>query len=178
MWSGWGRGAKVRRELRRVLPDLKGVRLPDLRRVHLPELKDLHLPDLQAPEIDWGRGRMGSRVAALWPALFAAAGAGAAVWWWNQWARGRAEAEAAEAGDAGLAPTRTPAEERSAVDAAGGAAGAASPASIMAHAPEEDAPNGSGEPVETLAPHVRAALDESLSVQAAAESASGAASAR
>lgn len=136
MWSGWGRGAKARRELRRVLPDLKGVRLPDLRKVHLPEFKDLHLPDLHAPEIDWGRGRMGSRVGALWPALFAAAGTGAAVWWWNQWARGRAETEAAQAREADLSPAHTALEP------------------------------ADGGPVETLPEHVKAALDESLAVQA------------
>jgi hypothetical protein len=42
-------------------------------------------------------------------ALLLATGAGAAVWWWTQWARGRAESEAA---DRAAHPEReTPADE-------------------------------------------------------------------
>ncbi len=127
MWSGWRRADAARRKVRRALPSLKGVRLP--------AVADLHLPDLHAPEIDWARGRMGSRAATLWPALFAAAGAGAAVWWWNQWARGNAEAEASRGSDASK-----PQVELSAEDRAGAAEGAAAPEAIMAHAPAPEQP--------------------------------------
>ena len=40
-----------------------------------------------------------SRTAQVAPALLLATGAGAAFWWWTQWARGRAESEAAAAGE-------------------------------------------------------------------------------
>ena len=36
-----------------------------------------------------------SRTAQVAPALLLATGAGVAFWWWTQWARGRAESEAA-----------------------------------------------------------------------------------
>jgi hypothetical protein len=36
------------------------------------------------------------RVPPAAPLLILATGAGVAVWWWTQWARGRAESEAAE----------------------------------------------------------------------------------
>ena len=36
-----------------------------------------------------------SRTAEVAPALLLATGAGVAFWWWTQWARGRAESEAA-----------------------------------------------------------------------------------
>ena len=173
MLSGWRRSLATRSKLRRSLRDLKALRLGDLRRVHLPDLKSLHLPDLkelhlphlQAPEIDWSQGRMRSRAAALWPAVLAAAGAGVAVWSWNQWARSRVGAQAEEARESGLAPTRAPSE----ADRAGGLAGAASPAAIMAHAPSPDDPGGPDSGIgEVLPNHVRAALDESLAVQASA----------
>ena len=167
MWKGWRRGeaaaaAKAaRRAWARV--DLKAPPMPDLRRVHLPEL--------HAPEIDWGRGRMGSRAAALWPALFAAAGAGAAVWWWNQWARGQAEAQAGSEG----APHPEPPVEPSPEDRAGGLEGAAAPEAIMAHAPAptpgakplkaKSPPKRKGEDAATVVSEaVREALDASLAV--------------
>ncbi len=173
MWNGWRRGeAAATRAARRAWArvDFKAPPLPDLRRVHLPEL--------HAPEIDWGRGRMGSRAAALWPALFAAAGAGAAVWWWNQWARGQAEAQAGSEG----APPLDPPVEPSPEDRAGGREGAATPETIMAHAPTPEPPKtkspkaksppkrkGEG-PAAVVSDEVRDGLDESLAVQAAAKS--------
>lgn len=161
----------VRRQIGRALPKVKSLRLPDVRDLHLPDVKDLHLPELHAPEIDWGRGRMGSRAAALWPALFAAAGAGAAVWWWNSWARGRAEADAA----AQTEDAAKPEVERSPEDRQGGAEGAAAPEQIMAHAPppaeaEEEAapspkPRAARKPRPTVDAQAQDALDESLAVQ-------------
>jgi hypothetical protein len=60
----------------------------------MPGLKliDVLLDKLSEPPRD-KRGRV-ARVAPA--ALLLATGAGAAVWWWTQWARGRAESEAAE----------------------------------------------------------------------------------
>ena len=40
-----------------------------------------------------------SRKAQVAPALLLATGAGAAFWWWTQWARGSAESEAAGKGE-------------------------------------------------------------------------------
>jgi cbb3-type cytochrome oxidase subunit 3 len=49
------------------------------------------------------------RVARAAPAaLLLATGAGAAVWWWTQWARGRAESEAA---DRAAHPERNPPDD-------------------------------------------------------------------
>ena len=98
----------------------------DFKALHLPRMR---LSDLHAPEIDWSRlgsrfNREGPRPGALWPTVFAVAGAGAAFLWWNQWARGQAEADD---------------HARREADAA--AEGAAHPEAIMAHAPPPaDAP--------------------------------------
>lgn len=190
MWSGWRRGPEARRKVRRSLRNLKALRAPDLRRMRLPHLKDLHLrdvhlpdlhlpglrlPELHAPDIDWRRGRVGSRAAALWPAVLAAAGAGVAVWSWNEWARGRVGAQAGDGRAAGLAPSRSPSEAQRQADRAGGVAGAAAPESIMTHAPSPDDPGVLATEVgETVPGPARAVLDESLAVQASAEPAAGA----
>ena len=127
MFKAWrGRSRDVRRAL--DLRKLKGARLPDF--------KDVRLPELHAPEIDWASGRMGARAGALWPTLFAAAGAGVAFWWWNQWARGQAEAAAQPSLPASDAEGQAPDPERHAEDLAGGLEGAAHPELVMAHAPE------------------------------------------
>lgn len=114
----------------RLRERLSGVRLPrrlpslpevDFGKLHLPDihLPELHLPEFRTPQVDWrGEVRRTARTGALWPGLFAVAGAGAAFWWWNQWARGQAEAD------------EHALREREAV-----AAGAAHPEAIMAHAP-------------------------------------------
>jgi hypothetical protein len=53
---------------------------------------DILLDKLSEPP----KGRRGHVARAAPAALLLATGAGAAVWWWTQWARGRAESEAAD----------------------------------------------------------------------------------
>lgn len=86
--------SRLRRRLSGASQALRPPEL-DFKALHLPRMR---LSDLHAPEIDWSRlgaqlGREGPRARALWPTLFAAASAGAAFWWWNQWARGQAETD-------------------------------------------------------------------------------------
>lgn len=156
----------------------------DFKALHLPRMR---LSDLHAPEIDWSRlgsrlGRESPRAGALWPSLFAVASAGAAFWWWNQWARGQAEAddharrEADAVAEGASRPEAIMAHAPPPADApAHGGAADSDPATdaILAHAPEPaDAPQparkpraGKAGPV--VSASVAAGLDASLAVQAA-----------
>lgn len=175
--------SRLRRRLSGASEALRRPQL-DFKALHLPRMR---LSDLHAPEIDWSRlgsrlGREGPRAGALWPSLFAVASAGAAFWWWNQWARGQAEAddharrEADAAAEGAAHPQAIMAHAPPPADAPAhdGAAGS-DPAvdAIMAHAPEPvAAPQAAREPrAKKAGPIVSApvasALDASLAVQAA-----------
>ena len=70
-------------------------RLP-FRRSRLKRTLVQTLSDKAADPIEVSLQALGrSRKAQVAPALLLATGAGAAFWWWTQWARGSAESEAA-----------------------------------------------------------------------------------